>query len=243
MLTFSASEITAYQRCPYMYLLREIYGYQPQLTEAIGYGKSVHFCLRTAVEIVKTGRQNPVDAAATAIEKEFFMPFAGGQVLENYKKGAKETIMLYARNHSADLTQSSEAEYRIEFPIHDATVMGRIDVLENKEVRDYKTTHDFIQSDEAAMQVKIYAAGLRRLGKQIEKGSVAYLSTENASIVPIDVSETAVEDAVREAENVVKSIIDRSFGPRLGTGCQTCDQGPICRWKGAVTRITHTCSN
>ncbi len=236
MLTFSASEITAYTRCPYMYLLREVYGYQPQLNEAIGYGKGVHFCLRRAVELVKRDGQTPIMAAATAIDKDFYMPFAGGQVLENYKRGAREAVMLYARNHAVALGESSEAEYRIEFPIHNATVMGRIDVLENKEVRDYKTSHDYVQSDEVAMQIRIYAAGLRKLGRQIEKGSVAYLSSENVNIETIDVGEPAVECAVQEAERVVKSIIDGRFTPKLGTGCQKCDQGPICRWRSRTTQ-------
>jgi DNA helicase-2/ATP-dependent DNA helicase PcrA len=236
MLTFSASEITAYTRCPYMYLLREVYGYQPQLNEAIGYGKGVHFCLRRAVELVKRDGQTPITAVATAIDKDFYMPFAGGQVLENYKRGAREAVMLYARNHAVALGESSEAEYRIEFPIHNATVMGRIDVLENKEVRDYKTSHDYVQSDEVAMQIRIYAAGLRKLGRQIEKGSVAYLSSENVNIETIDVGEPAVECAVQEAERVVKSIIDGRFTPKLGTGCQKCDQGPICRWRSRTTQ-------
>jgi DNA helicase-2/ATP-dependent DNA helicase PcrA len=231
MLTFSASEITAYTRCPYMYLLREVYGYQPQLNEAIGYGKGVHFCLRRTVELVKREGQNPITAAAIAIDKDFYMPYAGGQVLENYKKGAREAVMLYARNHAVDLGESSEAEYRIEFPIHNATVMGRIDVLENKEVRDYKTSHDYVEPDEVAMQIRIYAAGLRKLGRQIDKGSVAYLSSENVNIEAIDVSEHTVEHTVQEAEKIVENIIDGRFTPTPGTSCHKCDQGPICRWR------------
>jgi len=231
MRTFSASEITAYTRCPYMYLLREVYGYQPQLNEAIGYGKGVHFCLRRAVELVKRDGQNPITAATTAIDKDFYMPYAGGQVLENYKRGAREAVILYARNHAVDLGESSEAEYRIEFLIHNATVMGRIDVLENKEVRDYKTSHDYVEPNEVAMQIRIYAAGLRKLGRQIDKGSVAYLSSENVNIEAIDVSEPTVEYTVQEAEKVVKSIIDGSYTPKPGTSCQKCDQGPICRWR------------
>ncbi len=231
MLTFSASEITAYIRCPYMYLLREIYGYQPQLTEAIGYGKGVHFCLRRAVELVKKDGQNPIAAAATAVDKDFYMPYAGGQVLENYKTGARKAVMLYAKNYAVALGDNSEAEYRIEFPIHNATVMGRIDVLENNEVRDYKTSHDYVDPNEVAMQVRIYVAGLRKLGRQIEKGSIAYLSSEKVDIETIDVNEPTVEYAVQEAEKVVRSIIDGCFTPKPGTSCKKCDQEPICRWR------------
>jgi hypothetical protein len=146
--------------------------------------------------------------------------------------------MLYARNHAIDLGESSEAEYRIEFLIHNATVMGRIDVLEDKEVRDYKTSHDYVEPNEVAMQIRIYAAGLRKLGRQIEKGSVAYLSSENVNIEAIDVSEPVVEYAVQEAEKVVKSIMDGRFTPKPGTSCYKCDQGPICRWRNRLTHNT-----
>lgn len=231
ILTFSASEITAFARCPYMYLLREIYNYQPQLKEAIGYGKGIHFCLRRAVEIVNKDGQDPITAAATAINKDFYMPYAGGHVLENYRRGAREAIMQYARNHATAFGKSSEAEYRIEFPIHNATVMGRIDILDDNEVRDYKTTQDYVDRDEVELQIRIYTAGLRKLGRQIDKASVAYLSSETVNIEEIDISERAVESAVQYAGTIVERIIEGRFTPKQGMNCQKCDQGPICRWR------------
>jgi len=140
MLTFSAGEITAYLRCPYMFLLRKVYGYQPQLAEAIGYGKGVHYCLRMAVEFLKKDKNlDPIKAAEIAVNNEFFMPFVTGEILESFKKGARKCVLNYAKKYGKDLSQSSEVEYRIEFPVHNATITGRIDVLGNKEVRDYKT--------------------------------------------------------------------------------------------------------
>jgi DNA helicase-2/ATP-dependent DNA helicase PcrA len=237
MLTFSASEITAYMKCPYMYLLREVYGYQPRLNEAIGYGKSVHFCLRRTVELVKKEGYNPISAAEKAVNSEFFMPFAGGEVLENFRTGARNAIMLYAQNHTRDLTLTSEAEYRIEFPIHNATIMGRIDVLGNNEVRDYKTIHDYIDPNEVSMQVKLYAEGLKRLGRQVDTGSVVYLSSREIKIEPVNVSEPDLKRAVVEAETVVKNIINCCFKPKPGKNCEKCDQRPICRWKNAAAQI------
>jgi DNA helicase-2/ATP-dependent DNA helicase PcrA len=231
MLTFSASEITAYKRCPYMYLLRQVYGYQPQLQEAIGYGKSVHFCLRRAIELVKKDGQDPITAAATAVDKEFFMPYAGGVVLGNFKRGARSAVLNYATYHGKDLSESMEAEYRIEFQVHNATVMGRIDVLSNKEVRDYKTAEDVIDLPEGTMQVQLYAAGLRKVGRQVEKGSIAYLSSSNTKIQPIDVSELSVDRTIKEAERIVEGIVRDHYEPKQGPNCQKCDQNPICRWR------------
>jgi DNA helicase-2/ATP-dependent DNA helicase PcrA len=237
LLTFSASEITAYLRCPYMYLLRNIYEYQPGLDEAVGFGKGVHYCLRRAVELLKRDKElGPITAAVRAVDNEFFMAFASGDVFENYKKGARRTVLNYAKGHGEDLRQSSEVEYRIEFPIHSATVTGRIDVLGDKEVRDYKTL-DFEEAEgsvtakEAEMQVRLYAAGLGCVGRQVKGGSVAFLSSNSSEIMPVDVGKAHVDKAVDDAERVVESIRKRHFKPNRGEHCENCDQREICKWR------------
>ena len=237
MLTFSASEITAYLRCPYMFLLRNVYGYQPELDEAIGFGKGVHYCLRRAVELLKRNEDlGPITAAVQAVDNEFFMPFAGGDVFENYKKGARRSVLNYAKSFGGDLRQSSEVEYRIEFPIHNATVTGRIDVLGDREVRDYKTldyreAEGSVSMSEAELQVRLYAAGLKSVGRKVNGGSIAFLSSEASKVVPVDVGVSHVEKAVKNAESVVASIRNKRFKPNRGEHCEDCDMRDICRWR------------
>jgi len=237
MLTFSASEITAYLRCPYMFLLRNVYGYQPELDEAIGFGKGVHYCLRRAVELLKRNEElGPITAAVQAVDNEFFMPFAAGDVFENYKKGARRSVLNYAKSFGGDLRQSSEVEYRIEFPIHNATVTGRIDVLGDREVRDYKTldyreAEGSVSMSEAELQVRLYAAGLKSVGRKVNGGSIAFLSSEASKVVPVDVGGSHVEKAVKNAESVVASIRNKRFKPNRGEHCGDCDMRDICRWR------------
>jgi DNA helicase-2/ATP-dependent DNA helicase PcrA len=237
ILTFSASEITAYLRCPYMFLLRNVYGYQPELDEAIGYGKGVHYCLRRAVELLKKDNNlGPITAAVRAVDNEFFMPFVAGDVFENFKRGARKCVLNYAKTHGEDLRQSCEVEYRIEFPIHNATVTGRIDVLGDKEVRDYKTldyseVEGSVSLQEAELQVKLYAAGLKSVGRPVKHGSVAFLGSEETKIMPVDVGVSHMEEAAKNAENVVASIRNKKFKPRRGEHCSNCDMRDICRWR------------
>jgi len=237
MLTFSASEITAYLRCPYMFLLRNVYGYQPGLEEAVGFGKGIHYCLRRTVELLKRNEElGPITAAAQAVDNEFFMLFAGGDVFENYKKSARKIVLNYAKSFGDDLRQSSEVEYRIEFPIHNATITGRIDVLGDREVRDYKTL-DYnelegpITMQEAELQIRLYAAGLKSVGRKVSIGSIAFLSGETPKIVPVDVGEPHVEKAVKNAESVVASIRNKQFKANPGEHCGECDMRNICRWR------------
>jgi len=51
--TFSAGEIIDYKTCPHSYRMRQLWGYQPGLSDYIGYGNTLHFCLRTAAELIK----------------------------------------------------------------------------------------------------------------------------------------------------------------------------------------------
>ena len=237
LLTFSASEITAYLRCPYMFLLRNVYGYQPELDEAIGYGKGVHYCLRRAVELLKRDNElGPITATVRAVDNDFFMPFVAGDVLENFKRGARKCALNYAKKFGQDLRQSSEVEYRIEFPIHNATVTGRIDVLGDREVRDYKTL-DYAEAEgsvsmqEAELQVKLYAAGLKSVGRPVEAGSIAFLSSKESKVVPVDVGVSHIEKAIKTAEKVVASIRNKRFRPNRGEHCKSCDMRDICRWR------------
>ncbi|MEM3795567.1 MAG: ATP-dependent DNA helicase, partial [Thermoprotei archaeon] len=237
ILTFSASEIIAYLRCPYMFLLRNVYGYQPELNVAIGYGKGVHYCLRRAVELLKSDDElGPITAAARAVDNEFFMPFVAGDVFENFKRGARKCVLNYARNYGEDLRQSSEVEYRIEFPIHNATVTGRIDVLSDKEVRDYKTldysdVEGSVTMQEAELQVRLYTAGLKSVGRKVNSGSIAFLDSESSNVVPVDISGSCVEKAVKDAESAVAGVRDKRFRPKPGEHCGNCDMRNICRWR------------
>jgi DNA helicase-2/ATP-dependent DNA helicase PcrA len=235
--TFSASEIVTFGICPHMYLLRELWGYQPELNPAIGYGNGMHYCLKRAGELVKEG-YSPVSAVATSVDEGFHMPFVGGIVLENFKNSAKKKLVAFSQKHGDDLNRIEEVEYRLEFPIHDAgvtsaTIMGKVDVILRNggelEVRDYKSSEEARTLEEVSTQIRLYTSGLRTMGRPVSSGSVAYL--DDAEIKQVDVSEQPLTEAKKNAQKVVESIAKRKFKPSPGKSCGRCDQSPICRWK------------
>ncbi len=132
MQSFSAGEIIAYERCPQMYrLIRQLWGYQPELNVAIGFGNGIHFSLRRAAEFVKEGF-SPLSAAATSVDEFFHVPYAGGEVFENLKEGAKRMLSEFTKKYGEDLKRIEEVEYRLEFPIQSATIIGKVDVISRK---------------------------------------------------------------------------------------------------------------
>ena len=229
--TFSASEIITYSICPHMYLLRELWGYQPELDIAIGYGNGLHFCLRRAGELVKENA-NPIDAVTASIV-DFHMPFVGGEVLEVFRNSAKTRLVNFAKRYGDDLKRIDEVEYRLEFPIKNATIMGKVDVILKDggelEVRDYKTSEEARRLEEISVQVRLYTTGLKSMGKPVTSGSVAYL--DEPKIEKVDVCETSLSKEKANAEEMVGGIMESKFNPKPGESCGRCDQSSICRWK------------
>jgi len=232
ILTFSAGEIITFDRCPYMYLLSDVWGFQPGLNQALGYGNSLHHCLRRASELVKRDGINPASAVATAVDEDFHMPYASGKVLTDFQNSALDTLVNFADKYSSDFGRIEEVEYRLEFPVFGATIIGRVDVLlrdsGNLEVRDYKTSEEAKTFDETAVQVRLYSLGLIGLGRKITKGSVAYLEEADVRHVPIDTNK--LKDARTMAEKCIEDIKSCLFKPKCGQWCGTCDLKPICRW-------------
>ena len=236
--TFSASEIVTFDICPHMYLLRELWGYQPQLNPAIGYGNGMHYCLKRAGELVNEG-YSPVSAVATSVDEGFHMPFVGGVVFENFKNSAKKRLIAFSQKYGDDLKRIEEVEYRLEFPINNeanvtsATIMGKVDVILRNggelEVRDYKSSEEARTLEEVSTQIRLYTSGLRIMGRPVSSGSVAYL--DEAEVKEVDVSDQHLTEAKRNAEKTVEKIAKRKFKPNPGKSCERCDQSPICRWR------------
>ena len=233
MQTFTAGEILTYLRCPHMYLLGAVLGYQPGLHQALGFGNALHHCLRRAGELIKIGGYEPRGAVATAVDQDFHMPFVGGEVFDNYKRTAKNSLLNFTKKHGNDLMRVKEVEYRLEYPIHRATLCGKVDVILDDrgelEARDYKSSEETRSHEEASMQVQLYTLGLRSLGRPVVKGSVAYI--QEADVKGVDVDKTTLAKTKEQAEEAVNNIIEQDYEPRPVLGnCGRCDHKSICRW-------------
>jgi DNA helicase-2/ATP-dependent DNA helicase PcrA len=231
--TFSAGEIIDYKTCPYAYRLNHIWGYRPGFSEYLGYGKTLHFCLRLAADMIKNRRCSPVNAIETALDDHFFLPFIVSDRSERIQEAARNKLIQFVKERAEDMKQIKEVEARVEFPLQKATVTGRIDVLLHDgncfEIRDYKTSKDGTAHDDSAIQVQTYALGMGMTGETISKGSVAYL--DDASLREVDVSDGHLTSAKETVERHISGIITKDFTPCPGQHCRSCDYVAICRWK------------
>lgn len=125
-----------------------------------------------------------------------------------------------------------EVETRIEYPLMQATVAGKVDVIlhdgEGIEIRDYKTSDKVVTEEDASMQIRLYARGLSAIGEQVSRGSIAFL--EDATVSPVSVSENLLVTAESHAEELISGIMKRDFTACPGDHCTMCDFGKICRY-------------
>ncbi len=231
--TYTAGELITYGKCPHLYRLRQIWGYEPPLSDLIGYGKALHACMSEAAAMIRDG-DDPGSAVSRAVDQHFFMPYVDGARLEKLRVDAREKLLKFSSDHAGDMPGIREAEARIEFPMEHATVAGRVDLIlqqdDGLEVRDYKTSGKVITPEEAALQVRLYALGLRSCGKRVGSASLAFL--QDSSVVPISVDADALDAARVAAETCIRGINSREFPARPGPFCSRCDYRAICRWKG-----------
>ncbi|MDP2858714.1 MAG: PD-(D/E)XK nuclease family protein, partial [Bacillota bacterium] len=111
---------------------------------------------------------------------------------------------------------------------------GRADVLigpnDALELRDYKTADDPRLMEDAELQVRMYALGLRKLGAKVVKAAVADV-VENR-IHEVSLGRAEMEAASEIALSCAQGILGRRFGARVGEQCGRCDFGGICRFAG-----------
>jgi DNA helicase-2/ATP-dependent DNA helicase PcrA len=248
MQSFAAGDLIRYSICPHMYLLGHVWGYQPELDVAIGFGNGLHYCLKRAAEAAKGGR-DPVEAVRDAVDSSFHVPFADWRAAETLRDSARGMLEGFAAAHGRDLQAIEEAEYRIEYPMENATVTGRVDVIMReggvREVREYKTSDEVVTPEELAVQIRIYAMGLEGVGKPVGRASAAYL--KEGRVDPVGIGREELDAAKRVVGRCVRGIVGREFAPdgamlttnhekiRMGkpTSCRRCDQVNLCRWRSS----------
>lgn len=234
MITYTPSEIIWYRRCPYNYLLRKVWGFQPGLARELGYGKALHHIMRLVGDEVRQGKKIDTDIAMRIIDEHFYLPYAPPIMAQAMKESATQKIRRFIENNIDDIHRIQQVEARLEFPIGPALIYGIVDVIlrhngTSVEARDYKTAKAGpYNDDESDFQIRLYTAGLRQMGYPVEAASIANLEEEEIRI--LDVSENTISQTVTEAQNCILGIKSRKYYPKYTDYCKMCDYRQICRY-------------
>ncbi|HOO42064.1 MAG TPA: ATP-dependent DNA helicase, partial [Syntrophales bacterium] len=103
----SYSELSDYIRCEYDYKMRYVYGFNPVIVQALGYGNQVHNLLNLLHKIAQQTGQVPLDEeAAKLLQEHFTLRYAASEQEETLKKSALRSILRYLNMWREDFSLS-----------------------------------------------------------------------------------------------------------------------------------------
>jgi DNA helicase-2/ATP-dependent DNA helicase PcrA len=168
-IAISFSELKYLLECPYQFKLRFMYGFNPPIHEALGYGKGLHDAL---AEMHKRALSGDVPTKAETddlIGRHLHTPYAYPALRDQLRRAAAKALNSYFDDHGDDLTRTVHSEKQIEVVVSPGvTVNGRVDLikrLETNEVSivDFKSTEDAQKTATTRDQLSVYALGYQKL--------------------------------------------------------------------------------
>lgn len=238
----SFSQLSSYNRCPYDFKLRHIYGYNPGVPAAFGYGTNIHNALNVIHSDYIRNQKIPDDAGiAEMFGRIFKLRYADSRMAQNMKKAGLEVVKNYVRLFRHDFGRILETEKNFEFVIDDALVSGDIDLLKKVddagdiaavEIIDFKSERkDGTYRADHQRQLRYYAiACLESLGLRPEKAYVHHLDDGEKDYV--DISDRHLEETKSEIGRQITGILDGEFGAAPEEKrCSDCDYKSICPYK------------
>lgn len=241
-VTFSFSELKYLFECPYSFKLRFLYGFNPPLHEALGYGKGLHDALSEVHKKAVAGEILDESVAQDLVDRHLFTPFAYPDLRETLVRSAVAAIRRYFATHGDDIPRTVHSEKQIQVHVAPGiTVDGRIDLIRRLDtdelsIVDFKST-DRAQPEEVTRdQLHVYAVGYEELTGE-NADLIEVLNLDEAGKNTREEVEagllTDVRDRIREAG---ESLRDNRL-ERLGSWCnhcERCDLAGICRDRGSV---------
>lgn len=233
------SEMSDYIRCEYDYKMRYIFGFNPIIVQALGYGKQVHNILNILHKVAQaSGKVPPNQEAAEILKQQFYLRYAAQSQQDTLRRSALRSVLRYIGMWQEDFTLSVSTERNFEMDVDNALVSGTIDLLRRKnadenilEVVDFKTGNEKRMDEELILQVQLYTIAAREaLNLEVNKAYVHFLDTKKQ--VRIEVLTTPKQLALANTliSDTIKGITTRRFrrNPKNKKICNGCDWNKIC---------------
>lgn len=236
-VSFSFSELKYLFECAYQFKLRFLYGFNPPLHEALGYGKGLHDALSEMHKRALSGDLVGKDAVEDLVDRHLHTPYAYPALKTTLRAAAINAVERYLLEHGSELPRTVHSEKQIQVHVAPGiTVDGRIDLVRRLDtdelaIVDFKSTARAQDEDVTRDQLHVYAVGYEELtGNRADLIEVLNLDEEGKTIREEveDPLLTAVRARIRSAGD---SLRDNDL-PRLevwSEACEKCDLAELCR--------------
>jgi len=248
-ISTSFSDLSYYEVCPYGYKLRNVYGVNPKIDVALGYGKGLHNTL-SYLHTNYHGQVPDKDEVEDIVDDVMYMRFAHGPIEDNLMNKGKEIMKDYVNKFGDEFKEYFESEKKFEYPLelsdeNEITLKGQIDMLkevdpseevpEEVHILDFKSSKNDKKSKVRAtemneLQLQMYALACKEVfGYQPSEAYVHHLCDNTRD--KVDVSEDKIEDAKEKVLKQTKKIQEGKFPPnpgKDGVNCKYCDYSDFC---------------
>ena len=238
-VTFSFSELKYLFECPYSFKLRFLYGFNPPLHEALGYGKGLHDALSEVHKKALSGEIVDASAAKDLVARHLHTPFAYPELRSALEKSAVAAIKRYFAVHGEEIPRTVHSEKQIQVHIAPGiTVDGRIDLIRRLDTNelsivDFKST-DRAQPEEVTRdQLHVYAVGFEELtGHNADLIEVLNLD-EQGKGTREEIEQSLLTEVKARIKAAGESLRSNELN-RLASwcsACESCDLAGLCRDK------------
>ncbi len=168
-VAFSFSELKYLFECPYSFKLRFLYGFNPPLHEALGYGKGLHDALAEVHKKAVAGELLDASDANELVARHLHTPFAYPELRSTLEKSAVAAIHRYFATHGDEIPRTVHSEKQIQVHVAPGiTVDGRIDLIRRLDtdelaIVDFKSTDRAQEEEVTRDQLHVYAVGYEEL--------------------------------------------------------------------------------
>ena len=236
------SEMSDYLRCEYDYKMRYIYGFNPIIVQALGYGNQVHNILNILHKIAQETGKLPTDEETAEILKEqFYLRYAAESQQDTLKRSALRSVLRYIGMWREDFTLSVSTERNFEMDMKNALISGSIDLLKREnadesilEVVDFKTGNEKRMDEELTLQVQLYTiAAKEALNLQVNKAYVHFLDAKKQARIEVLTTPKQLDLASKTISDTITGITTRRFrrNPKNKKVCSKCDWRKFCPQK------------
>ena len=234
------SELSYYLSCSYDYRMRFIYGFNPELVQALGYGKQVHNLINLMHKEYERLKKIPTEKrVAELVEEHFYLRYAATKQVEILKKSCLNSLKNYINLWKKDFSLAVKTEQNFEMDFENkALINGSIDLLSRSEgqqdvleIIDFKTGKPQSHFEEKyTHQVVLYTiAAQEALLKNISKAYLHYLDAEKAERQQVIITDMKISETRTKLKVAVDGIISNQFPRKPGTEiCSRCDWNSIC---------------
>lgn len=234
---FSFSELKYLFECPYEFKLRFLYGFNPPIHEALGYGKSVHDALAEMHKRALRGDIVTQHEVEELVDRHLHTPFAYPALRTQLRDAAVDSVRRYLLANGATLERTLYSEQQVEVHVAPGiTVNGRIDLIKRLDtdetaIVDFKSTERAQAEDVTRDQLHVYALGYQELtGERADLIEILNLDAGANSVREVVDDELlgGIGGKIRAAGTALRDN-ELPRHPYWCEACERCDLVGLCR--------------